>query len=112
MVLHGYPKVLSLQTFIQKVEGLDLPFPMILGPSAAFSEFFGGLLLLVGLFTRISAFLIAVTMGVAVVFVHLENGYWSSDKGYEYPLTLGLVALSLVLSGAGPWSLDRRFRGK
>jgi putative oxidoreductase len=69
-------------------------------------EFFGGLLLALGLFTRPVAALIAGMMAVAVVTVHLPAGFFWTNGGYEYPLFWGLVALSFVLRGGGRYSLD------
>lgn len=112
MVAHGYGKALELKGFIHSVEAHGIPFPEVLGPAAAFSELFGGALLLFGLFTRPAALFVAVTMGVAVFHVHWDRGYWSRDGGFEYPLTLMLVAVSILLSGPGPVSLDQAVRGR
>lgn len=70
-------------------------------------EFFGGLFLAVGLLTRPIAVAIAVLMAVAAFKVHLANGFFWSNGGYEYPLFWGLVALSCAFSGGGRLSLDR-----
>jgi putative oxidoreductase len=76
-------------------------------------ELIGGILVLLGLFTRFGAFLLAATMVVAVLLVHLPNGLFAKDGGFEYPLTLLGAALTILLSGAGPISLDRLlFKGK
>ena len=69
-------------------------------------EFFGGLLLAVGLATRIAAGFIAGMMAVAVLQVHLANGFFWTSGGYEYPLLWGLLAFSYVIRGAGAKSVD------
>lgn len=69
-------------------------------------ETFGGFLVLIGLGTRIAAFLITVTMFVAMVWVHLPNGFFLSNRGIEFTLVLFAMALSLVLTGAGALSGD------
>lgn len=74
---------------------------------AGSAEFFGGLALILGLLLRPAALVLAVTMLVALVKVHLANGLFMANNGYEYALTLLAVSMSLVLSGAGGASLDR-----
>ena len=69
-------------------------------------EFFGGLFLLLGLLTRPAALTLAVTMGVAIVSVHLENGLFMANNGYEFGLALLAVSVSLLFSGAGSMSAD------
>ncbi len=69
-------------------------------------ESFGGLLVFLGLFTRFGAMLIAGTMVVAIVVVHGKNGLFAMNGGFEYPLCALSGALTLMLSGGGPLSLD------
>jgi putative oxidoreductase len=76
---------------------------------AGLVEFFGGLALVLGLLTRPAALAVAVLMGVAMLGVHLPNGFFWTSDGYEYPLMWGLIALALLLGGGGRYSLDRRF---
>lgn len=70
------------------------------------TEFFGGLLLVLGLLTRPVAALLAFTMAVAVFAVHLPNGLFMSNNGYEYALTLLIVSVALAIQGAGKYSVD------
>jgi putative oxidoreductase len=67
---------------------------------AAFTEFFGGLAVLVGLLSRLASLGLFVTMLVAVFGVHLKGGFFL-PAGYEYAFTLGMIALTLVLTGPG-----------
>ncbi len=71
------------------------------------TEFFGGLLLAIGLLTRPAAVGVAIIMAVAVFAVHLPNGFFWSQGGYEYPLLWGLVALAIAFKGGAEMSLDR-----
>jgi len=73
---------------------------------AGSGEFFGGLLLLLGLLLRPAATVVAFTMLVALFTVHIHNGLFMANNGYEYALTLAAIAISLVISGAGKVSLD------
>jgi putative oxidoreductase len=71
-------------------------------------EFFGGLAIAAGLFTRFFAAAVAIEMAV-ITFVHyLPNGFSWLNRGYEFTLLWGVVALAILLRGGGPWSLDRR----
>jgi len=69
-------------------------------------EFFGGLLLVLGLLTRPAALGVAIVMAVAVM-VHLPNGFFWNESGYEYPLFWGLAALAIAFKGGAELSLDR-----
>ena len=71
-------------------------------------EFFGGLLLVLGLLTRVAAVMVFVLMMVAVFTVHLPNGFFWTKAGYEYPLLWGVLALAIAIRGGGQCSLDRR----
>jgi putative oxidoreductase len=105
-VLHGWPKLKDLTSFIENVRGLGIPLPELFATAAALSEFLGGLALIIGFCTRYAAFFFACTMAVAVFRVHWAAGFFAKDSGYEYPLTLLVAALSLMLSGSGPISFD------
>lgn len=72
-------------------------------------EFFGGILLIIGLATRPAALLIGFTMLVAIITVH-PSGFFAPD-GMEYPLVLLAVSASLVISGGGKFSLDKKISG-
>lgn len=71
------------------------------------TEFFGGLFVAIGLLTRPAALGIFILMMVAVFMVHLPNGFFWTQGGYEYPLLWGLVALGVVFRGGGALSVDR-----
>jgi putative oxidoreductase len=74
--------------------------------AAAISELLGAILLLVGLLTRVGAFLILCVMLTAVIGVHWKNGFFAPG-GIEYPMTLTAICLALLISGGGMASLDR-----
>lgn len=73
---------------------------------AGSAEFFGGLLLLAGLLTRLTSLVLAGTMAVAIFAVHINNGLFMANNGYEFGLILLAVSLSLMFSGAGQYSAD------
>ncbi|MFV7770282.1 DoxX family protein [Shewanella marisflavi] len=72
---------------------------------AGSAEFFGGLALVLGLLTRPAAALTAFTMAVAMT-VHLGNGLFVSNNGYEFALILLAASLSPALQGGGRYSVD------
>lgn len=101
--------------------------PALLGHIAAYAEFFGGLLLIAGLLTRLNAFLLAATMFVAAFVVQLPDALFQvppdavktfvAIRGIETPLALFAICAAVLLLGPGRWSLDhalgieRRVRG-
>jgi putative oxidoreductase len=84
--------------------GLEPGYTMALMAGSA--EFFGGLALVFGLLVRPAALVLALTMLVAIFSVHLANGLFMSNNGYEYALALFAVTVSLLVSGAGNLSID------
>jgi putative oxidoreductase len=74
---------------------------------AGSAEFFGGLALILGLLVRPAGAVLAFAMLVAILSVHIGNGLFMSNNGYEFGLALLAVAVSLAISGAGRGSLDR-----
>jgi len=85
---------------------------LLLATLAGSAEFFGGLLLIVGLLVRPAAFVLAITMIVAIVSVHLPNGLFMSNNGYEFGLALLVLSIGLVFRGAGSVSADRLLQSK
>ncbi|MDY6943894.1 MAG: DoxX family protein [Pseudomonadota bacterium] len=73
---------------------------------AGSAEFFGGLALILGLLVRPAAAVLAFTMIVAILAVHIGNGLFMSNNGYEFGLALLAASVALVISGAGRGSLD------
>jgi putative oxidoreductase len=71
-----------------------------------FLEVFGGLLLLLGLFTRPVAFLLAGEMAVAYFQFHAPNSFWPTVNGGVAAVLYCFLWLYLSAAGPGPWSLD------
>ena len=107
---HGYHKVNGhLHEHANFVASLHLP--AWLGYVSAGAEFFGGMLIVLGLFTRLAALAICVNMIVAIAKVHWQHGLMGQG-GYEFPLSLAAIAFSLIFLGAGPIAIDAiRTRG-
>jgi putative oxidoreductase len=77
---------------------------------AAISEFVGSLLVFIGFFTRLGAFLIACVMLTAIAGVHWPH-LFAKDNGMELPLALLAISLALVIVGGGQLSVDRALTG-
>jgi len=101
---HGYPKLAhagaGMQSFFVE-HGLPGYFVYIAGVL----EVFGGMLLVLGLFTRGAALLLALEMGVAIWKVHSTGGYLAVHN-YEFPLAVLAASFALATVGAGRLSLD------
>jgi putative oxidoreductase len=105
MTIHGYQKVVprgALHHFAHYVASLGLPY--WLGYVSAFTEFIGGMFLIVGLLTRLASALVAVNMLVAFATVGIHQGSSMSIN----ILALASMALMLLSCGAGALSFDRR----
>jgi len=103
-IYHGAPKLFRETQRYYEFFG-RLGFPPYFSYLAGVIEFFGGSLLIVGLFTRVAGLLIAGEMAVALWKVHLAKGVMAVNE-YEFPLALAAAAFALVTAGAGVVSLD------
>jgi len=109
-VYHGYPKLVHANATMGEffvMHGL----PRYLVPVAGILEGFGALLLVLGLFTRPVALLLAIEMGVAIWKVHSGHGYMAV-KEYEFPLAVGAACFALATTGAGLISMDHLIFGE
>jgi putative oxidoreductase len=87
---------------------MGIPLPGFFGPFVSLVEFFGGIAILLGLLTRLSALGLAVNMVVAMLTVHLKAGFFNPN-GVEFPLALFGMAVALMTMGAGAFSVDALF---
>jgi putative oxidoreductase len=89
--------------------------PAVFAFLAIAAEFFGGLGLIFGLFTRLAAFGVLCNMIVAIAMVHGRFGFWMNwtgaqkGEGFEYHLLLIAASTFLIIRGAGAASVDRLF---
>lgn len=115
-IAHGYPKLFKKdfgpQGFSGFLKSVGVPAPLLFAYVVGTVEFFGGILLILGLFTRLSAIVIAINMIVAMWKVKFKTGMISKVMeggwvgGYELDLALLAMAFVLTILGAGKFSLD------
>jgi putative oxidoreductase len=105
MTVHGYQKVVphgALNHYAHYIVTLGIPY--WLGYVSAFTEFVGGMLLVIGLLTRFAAALVAINMLVALFAVGIHQDFGI----YNYIVALVAIAIMLVSYGAGAMALDRK----
>lgn len=111
LAAHGAQKLFSwfggygLEGTGQWLESVGFAPGYLMALLAGSAEFFGGIALLVGLLTRPAAAVAAFTMLMALT-VHIPNGLFIANNGYEFALSLLAMSLSLTLSGGGKLALD------
>ena len=106
---HGYEKLFGdLTRLTEGIRGMGFPFPEQQAYLVAGSEFFGGLLLIFGLFTRMASIPLLVIMLVAIWKVHGPKGFSLQGGGFEYNLVISGALFALLCLGSGKFSLDRK----
>lgn len=105
LVIHGYPKIMDPMANIGMVESLGFHPGTFWSPALAATEFFGGLLLALGLLTRPAAFAVAISLGVTIYFHWIVKG--EGYMGAEKSLLWTLICLFFAVHGGGRISLDR-----
>jgi putative oxidoreductase len=123
-IAHGYAKLArGPANFIHILAALGMPVPGLLAWATILVEIAGGAAILVGAFVAIASLPMALVLLVAIVTVHLPNGFSSikllsvdaggahfGQPGYETDLLYLAALAALLLGGAGPMSVDRLFR--
>ncbi len=115
-IAHGAQKTLGsfAGPGFEKWTAISAPLPFMkpawlwLG-AAALSELLGGVMVLLGLLTRVGAFLIACVMITAIVSTHWPAFF--VPKGIEFPMSLLAISLALLISGGGMASVDKALAG-
>ena len=114
LVAHGYQKffLFGISGFAGFLEKMGAPAPYASAWLSASTELAGGLLIVLGLFTRFAALPLAINMAVAAFLAH--SGYFitNAPPGREYALNLAAAFVALALTGAGQYSIDHRLARK
>lgn len=112
-MLHGSQKVFGLfggsglSAWVNWLATLNIPAWMAY--AAALTEFFGGLMLLLGFAAKVGALAeIGVMLG-AIYLVHWPHGFFVQNNGFEYSLLLMVCCLGILIGGPGKWALWNPF---
>ena len=105
--LFGWFGGYGLQATAGWMDSIGLAPGIVMASLAGSVELFGGLLLIAGLAVRPVAVLLALTMLVAITVVHLVNGLFMANNGYEFGLALLAMSVALAVRGAGSLSFDQ-----
>jgi putative oxidoreductase len=113
LIPHGAQKLfgwfggMGFERFVQLFSNLGYKPGALWVTLVALTEFVGGILLVLGLFTRLAALALVIFMIVAVHFTSGKGFFWTAG-GLEYSLLILLVGLVFLIRGAGEYSLDRK----
>ena len=112
-MMHGSQKLLGafggsgVAGFAGMLTKLGVEPANILAWVVSITEFVGGVCVFFGFLTRFWAAGLVIDMAVAVAKVHLPNGFFAAKGGMELPLSFGVMALVILLTGPGSLSVDR-----
>lgn len=105
---HGIRKLPPSDGFVEGLGNMGFPVPIVFAWAAGSAEFFGGILLAIGLWTRPASLFLAITLGVAAFIRHASDPF----SGKEKALLFFVVFIYFLLTGAGNWSVDNIFRNR
>ena len=106
---HGWDKVFHGDMAKQAagIAAHGVPVPMLLAYAVTATEFFSAAFLAIGLFTRLAAVTIWIEMAVISTVWLSANGYFWTNRGYEYALLWLLLCTAIFFRGGGRYSVDR-----
>ncbi len=108
---HGFQKY---QMGVAGVSGflasLGFPAPDLMAALLIGGEIIGGSLLILGLYARTAAMVSVIIATVALLTVHISKGFFIANGGYEFILLLLAASVSVLITGAGRYSLDRKLK--
>lgn len=102
----------DISSVAQWFGSIGIPFPVLNAYMAASMEITGVILLALGLLTRLISIPLIIIMIVAIITVHLPNGFSAGDNGFEIPLYYMIFLLGFLANGAGKFSIDRLVFGE
>ena len=112
-IAHGSQKLFGafggygLEGTGQYMESIGLTPGYLMALLSGSAEFFGGVAVLIGLLARPAAAVLILLLAVAIFSVHISNGLFMSNNGYEFALALLGGSIAVLIEGAGKLSVDR-----
>lgn len=109
------PAIMKLKNttgIIEWFEGMGMPFPVLNAYLVTYTELFGFVFLALGFTTRLIAVPLMFVMFVAIITVHLNNGFEATNNGFEIPLYYAIMLFVLFINGPGKFSLDQYINKK
>jgi putative oxidoreductase len=107
-IFAGLDKLLEINSTAAFLEGLNFPNPMAMAWLLAITEFFGGILILFGAYTKIPAGMLAIVMIVAIYTTKLDGNFADARLN----IMLLSATLALFFTGAGDYSVDYKIRNR
>jgi putative oxidoreductase len=106
---HGIQKILylTIDQYTKTIGGKGLPFAEVLAYLTFFTESVAAICLAIGLFTRVAALMIWIEMAVIITTFLWPNGYFWTNRGYEFALLWLLLCTAIFFRGGGRYSVDR-----
>lgn len=102
-MVHGFNKLRDLDSWGKFMGTFGIPKTM--SNIVALVEFLGGLLILLGIFTKTSSVVMIIFMLFAIFLVHKNKGFSNEKGGYEYQLLIIVCCLVLAICGGGRYKL-------
>jgi putative oxidoreductase len=112
-IAHGSQKLFGafggygLEGTGQYMESIGLTPGYLMALLSGSAEFFGGVAVLIGLLARPAAAVLILLLAVAIFSVHISNGLFMANNGYEFALALLGGSIAVLIEGAGKLSVDR-----
>lgn len=107
MLPHGWGKLHEFGRFADGLAKRGWEPAVVLTGLVTFTEFFGAILVVIGLFTRFAAAAMAIELAIITFTVHWANGFAWTARGWEYPMMWGIICFGIALRGGGRYSVDR-----
>lgn len=103
MASHGYPKLMGMSGFSANMAKMGIPFPEVTAALVMLVELLGGILIVIGWKTRLSAFAVTMVMFGAAFIVHASDPFAKKEMALLY----AAACILLMASGPGRFSLDK-----
>ncbi len=107
-IFAGLYKLMEINSTAGFLESLNIPYPLVMAWLLSITEFFGGILILFGAYTKVPAFLLAIVMIVAIYTTKMDGSFTDARLN----ILLLSSTLALFFTGAGDYSVDYKIRNR